>query len=738
MGFQLLFQNHFRHFLGAALMTLIAVVAVGCGSGQVVTIRTVPPDASIVVDGEPRPRGPITERFSFAGGQFHTVLVTRAGYTDKTILLDGTSDQSEVVIQLKPRTRRVRFFVSPYPAIVKIDGQPISNTPVLQASAELEFAVDASNKWISHVVTAERGGFKTDTKTINFTDVDPIYNLVLTPERKTVTIKTDPPGAEVIVDGTNFGPSPVTIPELVIVMDPQSNQWVGRSVRAVMPGLEPATGEISWDEGRTEYVLKLGTYSKTIRIKTDPPDAVVRMGDKSLPRKPDGVVEAKLDFAPLNAAGELPVHELAVAPPAGLVQKFEPRTLKVGWEDGRVDYLVTLDGIPGVQPMPDTRPTEITPTDPKPPTRPAVATPQDPPATRPVVDASVTPAPPPPASQPTRPPVPGRTLTMLSPVFRHEKGVWLVEPGSSALPVVRSTAEPDGRKPVLIYKAAKGVTPDGVTTSSDGSLITWVALQQKPAAGGNAASLRSQLFAMATTDSKTPIELTDGQTLDLMPSFSPDSQRLLFTSDRIGEGRLGSYEMMIAAQGFAVRAAPGETADTELSPTLDSLPRPRLYVEARPCTGGEARLVAIETVSGKRVDLGQAGMQPRISPRADAVVFVRADARTGQRDIWLLKLGGDNEPINLTQSPDDDDYDPAWSKTGSRIAFASNRNGGNKPSEPDINLWVLRVAKPTELMQVTDNDARDDNPTWSGDDTSMYFRSSRGGDWGIWRIDLPK
>jgi hypothetical protein len=85
---------------------------------------------------------------------------------------------------------------------------------------------------------------------------------------------------------------------------------------------------------------------------------------------------------------------------------------------------------------------------------------------------------------------------------------------------------------------------------------------------------------------------------------------------------------------------PGGPAVAELWPTLDTSPSPRLYVESKPADGRSSpRLVAVQVSTGKRTDLGHAGAQPRVSPRADAVVFVRADPGSGKRDLYLLRLG---------------------------------------------------------------------------------------------------
>jgi Tol biopolymer transport system component len=203
---------------------------------------------------------------------------------------------------------------------------------------------------------------------------------------------------------------------------------------------------------------------------------------------------------------------------------------------------------------------------------------------------------------------------------------------------------------------------------------------------------------------------------------------------------------MKAVPKGAVRqlARGGEKA--ALWPTIDASPSPRLFYEElmRPAgrsAEGQSQVHVVEMQANPPTNKALSpGSRPRVSPRADAVVFSRPDPVTGKRDLYLISekdgvaFGG--QPVNLTNTPDVDEFDPAWSRTGGKIAYASDASTDDA-GRRNYDLYVLTVSDPARPHRITLNGSRDDSPAWDPTGKSLYFRSNRGGKWGIWKAAVP-
>ncbi|NMB88984.1 MAG: substrate-binding domain-containing protein [Chloroflexi bacterium] len=90
--------------------------------------------------------------------------------------------------------------------------------------------------------------------------------------------------------------------------------------------------------------------------------------------------------------------------------------------------------------------------------------------------------------------------------------------------------------------------------------------------------------------------------------------------------------------------------------------------------------------------------------------------RDGNREIYRMEPDGSHS-VNLTNHPGDD-FNPAWSPDGSRIAFVSNRE-----NEPDGGQFIYVMnADGSQVRQLTrENDS--DWPDWSPDGRQITYTS---------------
>jgi Tol biopolymer transport system component len=203
--------------------------------------------------------------------------------------------------------------------------------------------------------------------------------------------------------------------------------------------------------------------------------------------------------------------------------------------------------------------------------------------------------------------------------------------------------------------------------------------------------------------------------------------RLAFVSDR----RLGQFDIyLVNADGSGVRLLDSSYAndiwptwspdgrfvayqsDRVLTPA-DTVPHDNIYVIGADGTG----VLALTSDT-----LGN--IQPAWSPDGTKIAF--ATKRDGNYEIYTMDTGGGNL-LRLTNDPGEDGQ-PAWSPDGSKIAFASDRSG-------NADLYVMNAADGSNVVDLTSNAATDLGPAWSPDGTKIAFSSDRSGQSEIWVMD---
>jgi Tol biopolymer transport system component len=193
------------------------------------------------------------------------------------------------------------------------------------------------------------------------------------------------------------------------------------------------------------------------------------------------------------------------------------------------------------------------------------------------------------------------------------------------------------------------------------------------------------LFAR-TLPSGTPLQLTNGESSDIGPAWSPDGARLAFL--RIGEGR--TEYISIPSDGGVERTlaefagAPANTAQPlpAVSWTRDG--KSLAVVET-----GEKQLPAIALVSladgtVRRITQPPEGTEgdstPAVSPDGNTLAFVRATG-PDSADIYLCDLAGGS--LRRLTFDDRAIHGIAWTPDGQDVVYAAQRSGGG------WRLWRL-------------------------------------------------
>jgi Tol biopolymer transport system component len=214
--------------------------------------------------------------------------------------------------------------------------------------------------------------------------------------------------------------------------------------------------------------------------------------------------------------------------------------------------------------------------------------------------------------------------------------------------------------------------------SPDGTELVYVG----QAAGNNDIYIRPMGAATASAVNLT----ADSPASDSMPSFSPDGQRIAFSSLR--ENSAGIFVM--DRRGQSLRRLTNVGADPVWTPDGREI----VYSTE---SGGDAgvrrvpsELWAVNVDSGNRRRISEAdAVQPRVSPDGRFVAFWALPLEEGHsqfsqvdRDVWVLPLAG-GARVRVT-SGGSTNWNPAWSRDGRFLYFASDRSGS-------MNIWRVPI-----------------------------------------------
>src|SRR5918998_1095502 len=111
------------------------------------------------------------------------------------------------------------------------------------------------------------------------------------------------------------------------------------------------------------------------------------------------------------------------------------------------------------------------------------------------------------------------------------------------------------------------------------------------------------------------------------------------------------------------------------------------------------------------------------------IVFVRQGTEPSNKcdgqpcaDLWVMDAEGTNQ-TNLTNTPDDLEYQPSWAPSGAQITFVREIPGEVISEQSDI--FVMDANGQTPATNLTQTDANEHAPDWSPDGTKIAFAGVR-------------
>ncbi len=657
----------------AACFGIVLMCLVGCAQVREYRITTSPPDARILVNGAEVGSGAVRVRMSFSEDRPTNVL---------GVTRDGFRDARQNVT-LATAGPEIKVTLEPQtrPLEVVID-PPIEASIQLDGQAvgrgprtriELPFRIDSTGRAVPGVLRASAANFAPVEVSVPFVADQSQVVLKLNPLSKNLTLRSIPEGAKLELDGRAIGQSPVMLKDVPFEYDIASQRFKLKSLVARLPGYRDTLVGLDWDEGSNEAVVRMQTFAKTVEIIPEPSDAVARLNGEFVAANEEGRRLVTLEFLP-DAEANLPTFEFDLTHErAG--ELWEPSKLVVGWDEGRDTYNLKLREIME-------RPTTL------------------------------------------------RTLGFESVSREWKLAIRTIESMAYKLPTT-GPGDPGMKAAVRVMEVPEQFHLQSYAVSPDGSSIV-VGLVEFD---GDRPTTRIARFPVDGRGGMT--FLGDGTTTDLAPTFSPDGKSVVFSSDR-GGGRFNIWSIPVDGQGGATRLSGG--SGDHLYPSLDAGRTPRVFYQAMLPRQTQPRLYS--SVVGTTLEtelLPSPARQPRLAPTFDRLVFVVPTGQDGLGDLATVSDKGGAGLTKLTETPTIDEYDPSFSSDGSRVIFALRepiiRDGQSVlPLESDVYVIDLNGGA---KQRITSNSAIDDQPQWDPIREAVYFRSNRGGTWGIWRVEVP-
>jgi Tol biopolymer transport system component len=240
----------------------------------------------------------------------------------------------------------------------------------------------------------------------------------------------------------------------------------------------------------------------------------------------------------------------------------------------------------------------------------------------------------------------------------------------------------------------------------------------------------------------------DSPAEDIDPELSPDGTRIVFSSNRLTDQNPDvNYELFamnvdgsdVTQLTFSDNSAPGAFVQS-LDPTWSPDGATVAFTGYRSAQSSWAEIVTVPAdASGVETMLTdptnfENKSQPDWSPDGSLIVFTSYFDEFTQ-DLHTVAPDGTGE-VNLTPDSSAAERDPAWDPTGTRLAFLTGRFCCGVFPNPNTEIAVMEYPS-LAFTRVTEDEHRDEEPSWSPDGTKIAFSSDRNVTFDIYEVDAP-
>ncbi len=218
-------------------------------------------------------------------------------------------------------------------------------------------------------------------------------------------------------------------------------------------------------------------------------------------------------------------------------------------------------------------------------------------------------------------------------------------------------------------------------------------------------------------DGKRQKRITFNNYIEILPSWSKDNEKIIYTSYRNNNPDL--YMFHLYSGRTEILASKGANYAADWHPTEN-----KIAFSSSMDGNTEIYIRNMDTGHIKRLTFNKiVDVAPSWSSNGREIAFT--SERSGNPNIYIM----DAEGANIRRVTHEGTYhdSPAWSPDSTRLAYVSR-------IEYRFDIYVYNF-KSDSTIKLTENSGRNENPSWSPDGKHLIFSSNRNGKYQLYSID---